>query len=40
MNGLDLLWLVFGVLPAAFVTDLGVIGAVALWFYVQKRRRT
>ena len=35
----DLLWYVFWVMPAAFLTDLAVMGLVALWFIYRKRRR-
>jgi hypothetical protein len=35
----DYLWIVFGIMPAAFLTDLAVVGLVALWFWYRKRRR-
>ena len=39
MSATDWLWLVFGVMPAAFLADLAVMGLVALWFIHRKRRR-
>jgi uncharacterized membrane protein len=39
MSATDYLWLVFGIMPAAFAVDLAVIGLVALWFMYRKRRR-
>jgi hypothetical protein len=35
----DLLWYVFWVMPAAVLTDLAVVGMVAVWFWYRKRRR-
>ena len=34
----DLLWYVFWVMPAAFLTDLAVMGLVALWYIHRKRK--
>ena len=39
MSAADYLWIVFGIMPAAFLFDLAVVGLVALWFYYRKRRR-
>ena len=36
-SGKDLLWIVFFVLPSAFVFDLGVMGLVALWWYAKRK---
>jgi hypothetical protein len=35
----DLLWYVYYVMPAAFLTDLAVMGLVALWFMYRKRKK-
>jgi hypothetical protein len=39
VSATDYLWIVFGVMPAAFAVDLAVVGLVAVWFWYRKRRR-
>jgi hypothetical protein len=38
VSSTDYLRLVLGIMPAAFLCDLAVVGLVALWWYVKRRR--